>query len=329
MRRREFITSLGAAVTVACWPRGGLGQVQNKRPLIVWLGSGTTAAVGTWVGFLRKGLEELGYVVDRDIELLVRMAENQAERLPSLAEEIVALKPAVIVAGAVDAAVVAKKATSSIPIVSGALADADHLGLIASYARPGGNVTGITPYVAGLPAKQIELAHELVSGATRIGVLGNMSDPKAPPQRDELKEAARTRGLTVVTRDLRSADGLPEAIEALASESVDVVIVLQTTMLLSLRKPIAPLLAAKRLPTVYGYRQHVDEGGLISYGVNLGWCWQHLATYVHKILKGASPADLPVEFPPRLQMVVNMKTANALGMTVPPILLARADEVIE
>jgi putative ABC transport system substrate-binding protein len=239
------------------------------------------------------------------------------------------VKPAVIVAGAVDAAVVAKKATSSIPIVWGALADADHLGLIASYARPGGNVTGITPYVAGLPAKQIELSRELVSGATRIGVLSNMSDPKALPQRDELKEAARTLGLTVVTRDLRSADGLPEAIEALASESVDVVIVLQTTMLLSLRKPITPLLAANRLPTVYGYRQHVDEGGLISYGVNLGWCWQHLATYVHRILKGAPPADLPVEFPPRLQMVVNMKAANALGMTVPPILLARADEVIE
>jgi putative ABC transport system substrate-binding protein len=235
----------------------------------------------------------------------------------------------VIVAGAVDAALVAKRVTSSIPIVSGALADADHLGLIASYARPGGNVTGITPYIAGLPAKQIELARELVSSATRIGVLGNMSDPKAPPQRDELKEAARKLGLTVVMGDLRGADGLAETIEALASESVDVVIVLQTTMLLSLRKPIAPLFAAKRLPAVYGYRQHVDEGGLISYGVNLGWCWQHLATYVHKILKGASPADLPVEFPPRLQMVVNMKTAHALGMTVPSILLARADELIE
>jgi len=274
-------------------------------------------------------LDELGYVDGRDIKLLVRMAENHAERLPGLAEEIVALKPAVIVAGAVDAALVAKRATSSIPILSGALADADHLGLVASYARPGGNVTGITPYIAGLPAKQIELARDLITGATRIGVLGNMNDPKAPPQRDELKEAARTLGLSVVVRDLRSADGLPEAIEALANDSVDVIIVLQTTMLLSLRKQIAPLLAAKRVPALYGYRQHVDEGGLMSYGVNLGWCWQHLATYVHKILKGASPADLPVEFPPRLQMVVNLKAAKALGITVPPILLARADEVIE
>jgi putative ABC transport system substrate-binding protein len=281
------------------------------------------------VGFLRKGLEELGYVDGRDVEILVRMAENQAERLPGLAEQIVALKPAVIVAGAVDAALVAKKATSSIPIVSGALADADHLGLIASYSRPGGNVTGITPYVAGLPAKQIELAREVVPRATRIGVLGNFNDPKAPPQREELEAAARALALTVVVGELRSADGLAEALDALARERVDVVIVLQTTMLLSLRTQIPPLMARRRLPAVYGYREHVDEGGLISYGVNLGWCWEHLATYVHKILKGASPADLPVEFPPRLQMVVNMKAATGLGITIPPIVLARADEVIE
>jgi putative ABC transport system substrate-binding protein len=329
MTRRAFIASLGSAVAIACWSPPARGQTPIKRPLIVWFGSGTTAAVGTWVGFLRKGLEELGYVDGRDIELLVRMAENQAERLPGLAEEIVALRPDVIVAGAVDTALVAKKATSSIPIVSGALADAEHLGLIASYARPGGNVTGITPYVAGLPAKQIEVARELVSGATRIGVLGNMNDPKAPPQRDELVEAARTLGLTVVVHDLNGADGLRGAIEALAGESVGVVIVLQTTMLLSLRKQIAPLFAAKRLPAVYGYRQHVDEGGLVSYGVNLGWCWQHLATHVHKILNGASPADLPVEFPPRLQLVINLQAARSLGIVVPPILLARADEVIE
>jgi putative ABC transport system substrate-binding protein len=330
MRRRDFITSLGGAAAVACWSRAGRGQGQSKRPLIIWLGSGTTVAVGRWVGFLRKGLEELGYSDGRDIDILVRMAENRAERLPSLAQEIVALQPAVIVAGAVDAALVAKKTTSTIPIVSGALADADHLGLIASYSRPGGNVTGITPYIAGLPAKQIELARELVpSAAKKIGLLGNMNDPKAPPQRDELKEAARTLGLAVIIPEVRGAEGLTEAIQALARERVDVAIVLQTTMLLSLRKEIAPLMATNRLPAVYGYREHVDEGGLISYGVNLGWCWQHLATYVHKILKGASPADLPVEFPPRLQMVVNMKTANALGITISPILLARADEVIE
>ncbi len=234
-----------------------------------------------------------------------------------------------IVAGAVDSALAAKKATSTIPIVSGALADADHLGLIASYSQPGGNVTGITPYIAGLPAKQIELARELAPNAAKVGLLGNMNDPKAPPQHDELREAARALGLAVVIPEVSGAEGLAKAIQVLTSERVDVAIVLQTTMLLSVRKEIAPLMAAGRLPALYGYREHVDEGGLISYGVNLGWCWQHLATYVHKILKGASPADLPVEFPPRLQMVVNIKTANALGITIPPILLARADEIIE
>ena len=329
MRRRQFITTLGGAVAIACWPSAGCGQVQSKRPLIAWLGSGTTAAVGRWVGFLRKGLEELGYTDGRDIEILVRMAENRAERLPDLAQEIVALQPAVIVAGAVDSALVAKKTTSTISIVSGALADADHLGLIASYSRPGGNVTGITPYIAGLPAKQIELVRELVPSATKIGLLGNMNDAKAPPQRDELKEAVRALGLAVVIPEIKGAEGLAEAVRTLASERVDAAIVLQTTMLLSLRKEIAPLMATNRVPAVYGYREHVDEGGLISYGVNLGWCWQHLATYVHKILKGASPADLPVEFPSRLQMVVNVKTANALSITIPPMLLARADEVIE
>jgi putative tryptophan/tyrosine transport system substrate-binding protein len=329
MRRREFIVLAGSTVAAAGWTSWAWGQAPTTPPLIVWLGSGTTAAVGTWVGYLRKGLGELGYVDGRDIELLIRMAENQAERLPGLAEEIAALKPAVIVAGAVDAALAAKKVTSSIPILSGALADADHLGLIASYARPGGNVTGITPYVAGLPAKQIELARDLIPSAARIGVLGNMNDPKAPPQRDEVQEAARKLGLSVVIGDLRGADGLSGMVEVLASESIDVLIVLQTTMLLSLRKEIAPLLATKRLPAVYGYRQHVDEGGLVSYGVNLGWCWEHLATYVHKILKGASSAELPVEFPPRLQMVVNLKAATSLGLTIPPLLLARADEVIE
>jgi len=280
MRRREFIASLGGVVAVVSWSRAGHPQVQVERPLIVWLGSGTTAAVGKWVGLLRKGLEELGYTDGRDVEIVVRMAENRAERLPGLAQEIVALKPAVIVAGAVDAALALKKNTSTIPIVSGALADADHLGLIANYSRPGGNVTGITPYIAGLPAKQIEVARELVPSATKIGLLGNMNDPKAIPQRDELKEAARALGLAAIIPEVNGAEGLAKAIQTLASERVDVVIVLQTTMLLSLRKEIAPLMATNRLPAVYGYREHIDEGGLISYGVNLGWCWSGQCTSI-------------------------------------------------
>jgi putative tryptophan/tyrosine transport system substrate-binding protein len=327
MRRRDFITLVGGAA--AAWPFAARGQVPNKRPLIVWLGSAIQANAGPFVGALREGLEELGYVEGRNIELIGRFAENKIERLPSLAEEVVALKPAVIVAAASDAAVAAKKVTSTIPIVSGTLADAEHLGLVASYSHPGGNVTGIMPYIAGLPSKQIELAREVVPGAGKIGLLGNVIDPKVVPQLVELKDAARALGLTAVVPDINGSEDVGGAIQALANERVDVVIVLESTMLLSLRRQIAQLMAANRLPAVYGYREHVDEGGLISYGVDLRWCWRRAATYVHRILNGTSPADLPVEFPTKIPMVVNLKAAKELGLMISPTLLSRADEVIE
>jgi ABC-type uncharacterized transport system substrate-binding protein len=327
MRRREFIALVGGAVAVV--PFRTVAQVPKQRAIVAFLGAGTLTGAGGFIGALRTGLEELGYAEGRNIELIPRMAENQIDRLPALAEEVVRLRPAVIAAGAVDAVLAAKKVTSTIPIVSGALADAEHLGLVATYSRPGGNVTGITPYIAGLPAKQIEIAREVVPGGRKIGLLANLNDPKAPPQRDELRNVAEQLGAAVIVPEVLGPGEVAGAIQALASERVDVIIVLQTTMLLSQRRAIAEEVAKHRLPTVYGYREHVDEGGLISYGVNLRWCWHRLATFVHKILNGSSPAELPVEFPPRLQMVVNLKTAKALGLAVPPTLLARADEVIE
>src|SRR5262249_44029567 len=162
--------------------------------------------------------------------------------------------------------------TSTIPIVSGFLADAVHLGLVASFAHPGGNVTGITPYVEGLPAKQMEFAREIVPGANKVGLLGNMNDPKARPQRYELEDTARSLEVNIVAPQIQIPEDLAGAVETLARERVDVVIVLQSTMLLSERRQIAALMAAKRLPAVYGYREHVDEGGLISYGIDIRWC---------------------------------------------------------
>jgi putative ABC transport system substrate-binding protein len=235
----------------------------------------------------------------------------------------------VIVAVGVNAAVAVKNVTSTIPIVSSFLADAVHLGLVASYPRPGGNVTGITPYVDGLPAKQMELAREVVPGAARVGILGNMNDPKAPPQRRELEDAARSLEVSVVAPEIRSPEDLDGATKTLVRERVDVVIVLQTTMLLSERRQIAVLAAVRRLPAVYGYREHVDEGGLIGYGVDSRWCYRRAASFVHKILNGTAPGDLPLEFPTHLELVVNLKTARALGITISRLLLARADEVIE
>lgn len=327
IRRRLLLTLLSEAGFVL--PFAASAQPSRQRPLIAWLSSATEWNASRYIGFLREGLRRLGDEQGQNFDFVSRFADSHVDRLAPLAMEVVRLEPAVIVAGAVDAAVAVRNATSSIPIVSGALADAIHLGLVKNYAHPGGNVTGITPYVEGLPAKQLELAREVVPGASKIGLLGNTNDPKALPQREELEEAARKLGISVLAPDVSMPEDLEGAVQELGSERVDVVVVLQTTMLLGQRQKIAALMTAQRLPAVYGYREHIDEGGLVSYGVDLQWCWLRTASYVHKILLGAAPADLPLEFPPGLQMVINLKTAKAIGVSLSPALIARADEIIE
>jgi putative ABC transport system substrate-binding protein len=327
MDRRMFLGVMAGGLGAG--PLAAQAQRPPNRPLLAYLAGGTRWNASRFMGFFQEGLRELGYIDGQTIDIVARFADGYVERLPALAQDLVQLRPAVVVAGAVDAAVAARKVTATIPIVSPALADADHLGLIASYARPGGNVTGITPYVAGLPAKQMQVAREVVPGSRKIGLLGNLNDPKAPPQWRELEAAGRALGLKVVGPAVHDPKDINAAIEALAHERVDVVIALQTTMMLSERRRIAPLMTAHRLPAVYGYREHVDDGGLISYGVDLRWCFRRAATFVHKILQGTPPGDLPVEFPTKLEMVVNLKTAKALSLTIPPSLLQRADQVIE
>ena len=184
------------------------------------------------------------------------------------------------------------------------------------------------PYVAGLPAKQIELATEIVPKARKIGILGNMNDPKAKAQREEMTEATTKLGLEVVAPELKGPDDLGRAIDALASERTDAIVVFETTMLLSARDQVARLISEKGIPAVYGYREHVQAGGLISYGVDLVWCWRRVATFAQKILGGAAPADLPVEFPTKIQLAVNLIAAKAIGVSLPPTLITRADEVI-
>jgi putative ABC transport system substrate-binding protein len=327
MRRRQFLTLLGGAA--AAWPVAAIAQVSTKRPLIAWLSLGERTASWTFVEAFLHGMRDFGYTDGDNFEFAPRFADGYIERLPMLAQELVQLRPSVILAPASGPAVAAKRATATIPIVSPALADAVHLGLVASVSRPGGNVTGITPYVEGLPAKQMELAREVVPRAARIGVLANVSDPKAPPQLQELEAAGRDLGVTVVVADAPTPDDVDGALQMLADHRIDVMVVLQTSMLLSERQRIASLAATTRLPAVYGYREHVDDGGLISYGVDLRACFRRAAYYVQKILNGVAPGDLPIEFPTRLELVINLKTAKALGLDVPPTLLARADEVIE
>jgi putative tryptophan/tyrosine transport system substrate-binding protein len=326
--RRGFLGALGGAAVG--WPFGVWAQVPAKKhTLIAWLSGSLSEVASHLADAFLDGMRELGYVDGRDFDMASRYAEGFADRLPALAVEIVGLKPDVIVAAAVNAAVPAHMATSVIPIVCPALADAVHLGLIASEARPGGNVTGIEPYVAGLPAKQMEFAREIVPSAARVGLLTNLQDQKARPQRQELVSAAKALKLTIVEADANSPDEIKGAVEALANSRVDIVIVLQTGLLLTLGRQIAELAAAKRLPTVYGYREHVVNGGLISYGVDLRWCYRRGAYFVDKILHGTPPGELPVEFPTSMMLSINLKTAKALGITVPPTLLGLADEVIE
>jgi putative tryptophan/tyrosine transport system substrate-binding protein len=274
-------------------------------------------------------MRELGYVEGRDFEMLYRYADAHADRLPGLAIEMVQLKPDVILAGASISAVALKKATDTIPIVIAALADAVELGLITSFARPGGNVTGIMPYVEGLPTKQLELARQLITGATRIGLLDDVTDPKARPQAREIKAAGENLQIKIIPAEVSTVADIGPAYEAFSTANAEVVVVEQSAMLVSARQMIAEAAAAQKLPTVYGYHEHVEAGGLVSYGVNLDWCFHREAYYVDKILKGAKPAELPVEFPTALELWINLKTANALGLKISPSLLVQADKIIE
>jgi putative tryptophan/tyrosine transport system substrate-binding protein len=327
VRRRDFISSFGA-VTLALLSIAR-AQQKHKRPLIAWLSSATQAYSASKAAIFLQAMQELGYVEGQHFDIVYRSSDGHQDRLPALAEELVRLQPDVIFAIAIAAAVAARQATAKIPIVSPALADAVHLGLIASEARPGGNVTGIEPYVAGLPAKQMEIARAIVPSVRTVGLLTNLVDPKAPPQLQELEAAARALEITIVTADPNRPDEVEGALQHLAHQNVDVVIVLQTSMLISQTRKIAESAIAKRLPTVYGYREHVVDGGLISYGVDLRWCYARAAAFVDKILRGTAPGDLPVEFPTKVLLSLNLKTAKALGLTISPTLLFQADEVIQ
>ena len=261
MKRRQFIKLVGGAA--AAWPLTALAQAARKVPLIGWL-SGTPLTATTNTRMFLLGLQDLGYVEERDFQITYRSSDGYQDRLSALAEGLVRPNPDVILAAGLDSVVAVRNVTQSIPIVSATLADAVHLGLIANEARPTGNVTGIEPYVAGLPAKQMEFAREIMPGASKIGLLTNLSDPKAPPQAQELLAAGRGLEVEVTSSDANRPEEIESALQVLASRRVDIVIVLQTSMLLGNSRQIAALALAKRLPTVYGYRAHVTAGGLAS-----------------------------------------------------------------
>ena len=323
MKRREFFTLLSGA---AMWSIGARAEVSLNRPLIAVLTAITKEDNSPLNAFL-QGLKELSYFEGQNVDIVYRFAEGHLDRLPVLAAELVALKPAVIVAVVTPAAVATRALTKSIPIVCPLLADAVNLGLIASESRPAGNVTGISFRTEGLTGKQVELALQMIPHVVKIGYLVNVASGVII-DRQELETTCQRLGIKTVPAEVRSPDDLDAALRAMANDHVQAVIVLVDGMFFSERSRIAALAATAGLPAIYGFRDHVDAGGLASYGVNLSENFHRAATYVNKILKGAKPGDLPVEFPTKLELIVNNKAAKALGLRIPSSVLVRADEVI-
>ena len=324
MNRREFITIVSSA---AAWPLVARAEISTKRPLIAVLSAiikENNAPLNDFV----QSLKELGYVDGVNVDIVYRFAEGHLDRFPELAAEMVGLKPDVILATVTPAAVATKLLTTSIPIVCPLLADAIDLGLIANEARPGENVTGVSFRTQGLTSKQVELALQMIPDVVKIGYLVNIASGVII-DRQELESTCQRLDIKAVPAEVRSPDDLDAAFQSLANDHVQAVIVLVDGMLFSEREKIAALAAATRLPAIYGFRDHVDAGGLASYGVNLSENFHRAASYVNKILKGAKPGDLPVEFPTKLELIVNNKAAKALGLKIPPSVLVGADEVIE
>jgi len=286
MRRRDFGLLICAA-TVA--PQTLFAQATGKQFRVGWLLFPAKDAPLSvrYVGDFWDGMRELGYTEGANVEMLYRFGDFHADRMPQLAAELAQLKPDVLVASATLNAVALKKATDTLPIVVAALADPVELGLIESYSHPGGNVTGIMPYVNGLPTKQLELARELVPGATRIGLIDDVTDPKARPQGREIKAAGEKMEIKIIPAEVRTAADIGGAYETFSTGDAEIVVVEQSSMLVNASQVIAEAAAAKKLPTLYGYHEHVEAGGLISYGVNLDWCFHRAAYFVDRILKGA------------------------------------------
>jgi putative ABC transport system substrate-binding protein len=275
-------------------------------------------------------LRALGYVEGQNMAIAYRYAEGKAERLSELAAELVQRQMAVIVAGGAPAIHAAQQATRTIPVVMAGTADAVAQGFVASLARPGGNITGVSDLSAELPGKQLELLKETVPQSTRIAVLTNPASPYHASRIYNLTVAARTLGVDLHVVELHRENELDAAFAAMTREAADALLVLEDALLLSrLRRRTVDLAATHRLPAMYDRRQIVEAGGLMSYGPNISENYRRAATYVDKILQGATPTDLPVEQPTTFELVINLKTAQSLGLTLPPVVLFQAAEVIQ
>ena len=325
IRRRDFITLLGGAA--AAWPLAARAQ-QAKLPTIGLLNSGTASSQAPYIVAFVQRLRELSWIEGRTVSIEQRFAEGRPERFAAFAAELVRLKVDIIVTGSTPAALAAKQATSLIPIVVAAAGDPVASGLVASLARPGGNITGLSQEQTDIAVKRLELLREIVPGLRRLAILLNPANPASRLERDEVLMAARTLGLDGSIFEFRRIEDLAPAFEALRGQAEALYVCLDPLLTVN-RIGINTLAASARLPTTHGTRELVEAGGLMSYGPNFPDLWRRAGDYVDKILRGAKPADIPVEQPTKFDLVINLTTAKALGLTIPPTLLAIANEVIE
>ncbi len=325
--RKALLLTLAFGFLAAPFP--GEAQQPGKMARIGWLSSGSTASHGLLIDGFREGLRELGYTERKNIAIEYRWAEGRLDRLPQLAAELVQLKVQVLVTAGSPGILAAKRATTTIPIVMAVGGDPVGAGFVASLARPGGNITGLSNLAEDLIAKLLELLKEAVPRASRVAVLSNPGNPAHAAFRREIQTAAQVLGVTLLPVEARAPNDYEGAFAAMGRERAGALVVLPDPMSLTERRRITDLAARSRLPAIYGFKEEAEAGGLMSYGVSLRWSYHRAATYVDKILKGAKPADLPVEQPTRFELVINLKTAKALGITFPRSILIRADQVIQ
>ena len=326
MRRREFITLLGG--TVATLPLAARGQQPDKLPTIGYLGSSTAVAQSQWVAAFVRRLGELRWVEGHSVAIQYRWAEGRSERFREIAAEFARLKVDVIVTAGTGPALAVKETAPGIPLVLAVASDPVANDLVTSLARPGGYITGLSIQQFDLAAKKLELLREAVPDLRRLAILANVGSPAGVVEMGQVQAAARTLSLDAVPADIRGGEDIAPTLTALKGRA-EALYVCGDALVTNNRIRIVTLALAARLATMYPSREHVDAGGLMSYGPNFTDLHRRAADFVDKILRGAKPADIPVEQPTKFDLVINLTTAKALGLEIPPQLLARADEVIE
>jgi putative ABC transport system substrate-binding protein len=326
MRRREFITLLGGAA--ATWPLTARAQ-QPAMPVIGFLSPSSAQRTAQLLAAFRQGLNEIGYAEGRTVTIEYGWADGQSDRLPALAAELLRRKAAVFATGGPAAALAAKAASTTIPLVFVSSSDPVQLGLVASFNRPGGNATGVSFIASELVAKQSELLHQLVPNAAVIGVLVNPTSPNAEVQLKEVPAAARTLGLEIVVQNASSERDFDAAFAALVQQRAGALVVGSDPLFYTRRQQLAAMATRYALPAIYADREYAEAGGLMSYGTSIATAFRQAGVYTGRILRGEKPAELPVVQATKFDLTINLITAKALGITVPPGLLVAADEVME